>query len=130
MGNPRINIIDRNAGAPVVRYRSTVDEQYVPYILPQEHGNKTDVRWLGLENGDLTVRLIADSKFEFSARCFSSEDLFAVTHTCNLLLRKETILSINVIQRGVGTGSCGPQTLEKYCINPGEYNLKYIITID
>ena len=31
-------------------YESTVADQYVPYIVPQEHGHKTDVRWLRLTN--------------------------------------------------------------------------------
>ncbi|MCP4756992.1 MAG: DUF4981 domain-containing protein, partial [Proteobacteria bacterium] len=45
---PHENYCDRNAGVAVGRYSSTVDEQYVPYILPQENGNKTETRWLVL----------------------------------------------------------------------------------
>jgi len=39
---------DRKEGAQVGVYRGTVDEQYEPYIVPQENGNKTDVRWVSL----------------------------------------------------------------------------------
>ncbi len=42
---PQESYIDRKAGVPVGLYQGTVDEQYVPYIMPQENGNKTDVRW-------------------------------------------------------------------------------------
>ncbi|MCK5528319.1 MAG: DUF4981 domain-containing protein [Kiritimatiellae bacterium] len=125
---PHENHIDRNEGAPVGRYSSTVDAQYVPYILPQEHGNKSDVRWLELSSKKLSVSFVADSRFEFSARHLSSDDLFAAYHTCDLIPRKETILSIDCIQRGVGTGSCGPQTLEKYCVAAGEYDFRYTIS--
>ena len=124
---PHENYIDRNVGAPVGRYSSTVDAQYVPYILPQEHGNKSDVRWLELSNKELSVRFVSDSQFEFSAQHLSSDDLFAAYHTCDLVPRKETILSIDCIQRGVGTGSCGPQTLDKYCVAAGEYDFSYKI---
>ncbi|MBD3244057.1 MAG: DUF4981 domain-containing protein, partial [Chitinivibrionales bacterium] len=38
---PHESYWDRKCGAAVGRYRSTVDEQFVPYILPQENGNHT-----------------------------------------------------------------------------------------
>ena len=47
---PHESYVDRKAGAAVGLYSGTVDEQYVPYVMPQENGNKTDVRWLSLEN--------------------------------------------------------------------------------
>ena len=47
---PHENYTDRNVGARYGRFQSTVTEQYVPYILPQENGNKTGVRWLTLSN--------------------------------------------------------------------------------
>jgi len=42
---------DRTAGYPVGRYRSTVTDQYVPYVLPQEHGGHADTRWVALGRG-------------------------------------------------------------------------------
>jgi len=38
------------AAAMIGRYTSIVADQYVPYVMPQEHGHKTDVRWLALTN--------------------------------------------------------------------------------
>ena len=45
---PWENYADRKVSAMVGIYRSIVADQYVPYIMPQEHGHKTDVRWLAL----------------------------------------------------------------------------------
>jgi hypothetical protein len=44
---------DRTAGYPVGRYRSTVTDQYVPYVLPQEHGGHADTRWVVLGRGEV-----------------------------------------------------------------------------
>ncbi len=51
---PFENYSDRKTAADVGLYESTVDDQYVPYIRPQENGYKTDTRWLALtdENGN------------------------------------------------------------------------------
>lgn len=126
---PHENYIDRNAGAPVGHYRGSVDAQFVPYILPQENGNKTEVRWMSLDNGSIGLRIIGDTHFEFSVRHFTSADLFSSYHTNELADRKraETVLCIDHRQRGVGTGSCGPQTLPKYCVDPGTYSFAYAI---
>ncbi len=45
---PWENYSDRKAAAMVGVYHSTVTHEYVPYIMPQEYGHKTDVRWLRL----------------------------------------------------------------------------------
>ena len=42
---------DRKRGGLVGRWRSTVTDQYVPYIRPQENGGHADVRWLALTDG-------------------------------------------------------------------------------
>ena len=124
---PHENHIDRNAGAPVGLYKGSVGAQFVPYIMPQENGNKTDVRWFDLSDGKTKITFLADGRFEFSARHFTSEDLFKALHTSELKARKETVVSIDCIQRGVGTGSCGPQTRENYHVNPGTYSFKYTL---
>ncbi|CEM02680.1 unnamed protein product [Vitrella brassicaformis CCMP3155] len=45
---PHENYSDRKSSAFEGVYRSTVDEQYVPYVKPSEHGGKCDVQWAAL----------------------------------------------------------------------------------
>ena len=107
-------------------HESTVTEQYVPYVMPQEHGNHTDVRRLSLTNGSgaaLWVR--AQGPLEFSASHFTAHDLYAAKHTYDLTPRAETFLSLDWHQRGLGTASCGPDTLPQYRIGPGTYRFGY-----
>lgn len=128
LGRASESYIDRKAGYPVGLYKETVSEQYVPYILPQEHGNKEDLRWIALsgDNGGMMVK--ADKKLlSGSTSHFSNEQLFASFHTYELTPSKETYLYIDMIQRGLGTASCGPDTLDQYKIFPGEYNYSYTI---
>jgi beta-galactosidase len=49
---PQENYSDRNTAAFMGIWSSKVDDQYYPYIRPQETGNKTDVRWATLTNAD------------------------------------------------------------------------------
>ena len=42
---PHENYVDRKESAAVGRWQGTVSEQHVPYVRPQENGNKCDVRW-------------------------------------------------------------------------------------
>jgi beta-galactosidase len=128
---PQENHIDRRAGYPVGLYEGTVADQYVPYIMPQENGSKCDVRWFELSDGRHVLRFVAEPLFEFSAHHFTAEDLFACRHTNELAdrLRPQTVVSIDLRQRGVGTGSCGPQTREPYCIPPGRYEWSFLVQI-
>ena len=129
---PQENYVDRNAGTKIGRYISSVDDQYFPYILPQENGNKTDVRWFSLSNGDHTITFTAEDTFEFSVGHYTADDLFSSYHTNELIDKKrsETVVTIDHKQRGLGTGSCGPATLEKYCVEPGVYRFRYSIKVE
>jgi beta-galactosidase len=42
---PFENYVDRNTASFIGLFRQTVEEQFYPYIRPQETGTKTDVRW-------------------------------------------------------------------------------------
>ncbi len=128
---PNENYVDRKAGNFIARFHSTVNDEYVPYVMPQEHGSKTDVRWLALENGEIGVRFeCVGSTFgwmEASASHFTPLDLFAAKHTFDLKPRKDTFVNLDVRQRGLGTHSCGPDALECYRIPSGEYLLDFVI---
>jgi beta-galactosidase len=125
---PWENYRDRNRSALMDLYTSTVSEQYVPYILPQEHGNHTDVRWLSLENEEEGMLVTADGSMEFTASHYTASDLDAARHTYDLHPREEVILSLDYRQRGLGTASCGPDTLDRYKIGPGKYRFGYALS--
>jgi beta-galactosidase len=123
---PHESYCDRKAGAPVGRYRSTVTDQYVPYILPQEHGNKVDVRWLALRHTDGNGLLFQGRRpLSCNATHYPAADLITAYHTCDLSPRAETFLYLDWMQRGLGTASCGPDTLEQYRIGSGEFAFDY-----
>lgn len=127
---PHENYIDRNAGCPVGRYQSTVRDQLTPYILPQECGNHTETRWLSLSNEANEIRIGSATPFEFSALHYTAADLFGSFHTNELKPRAATCISLDLKQRGIGSGSCGPQTLEAYCIAPGTYKFSFTLRVN
>jgi beta-galactosidase len=123
---PFENYADRKRSALVDLHAGTVAGQYVPYIMPQEHGNHVEVRWLTLTNGrGATFRVQAEGPLEFSASHFTAQDLYAAKHTYDLKPRPETILNLDFRQRGLGTQSCGPDALPAYKIEPGTYQWNY-----
>jgi beta-galactosidase len=125
---PWENYSDRKASALVGLYGGTVSEQYVPYIMPQEHGHKTDVRWLRLSGEDGSGLLVkGQPTLEFNASHYGDNDLYACRHTNELKPRAEVVLNLDAAMRGLGTASCGPDTLEQYRLMEKEYRFSYIL---
>jgi beta-galactosidase len=115
---PDENYCDINKHAFMGRYKSRVSDQYFPYIKPQEHGNHGNVKWAAVYDALGRGLLIkAGSHFEFNASHYTSEDLTKATHTNELKARGETIVRIDYKNGGMGSGSCGPYTFEKYLLN-------------
>jgi beta-galactosidase len=124
---PFENYSDRKRAALVDLYESTVTDQYVPYIMPQEHGNHTEVRWLSLGGENVRLLVAAAGPMEFSASHYTAQDIDSAYHTFDLHPRSEVILNLDYRQRGLGTESCGPGTLEQYKIKPGRYAWSYTL---
>lgn len=127
---PWENYSDRKRSALVGQYAGTVTRQYVPYIVPQEHGNKCDVRWIELHDGHGAGLRFASvgRRFEASASHFTAADLYAAKHTTDLEPRPEVHLNLDYAQRGLGTASCGPDTLPQYRIPAGKYRFAFSVT--
>jgi len=117
---PDENYPDMNHHVCMGRYKSSVSEQYFPYIRPQEHGNHGNVKWAAVYDvfgrGLLFKAGAYDTAdaFDFSASHYTAEDLTKAAHTNELHPRKETTVRIDYKNGGIGSGSCGPYTFEKY----------------
>ncbi|WFB36152.1 hypothetical protein P3T73_00030 [Kiritimatiellota bacterium B12222] len=77
------------------------------------------------------MRFESEELFQFSARHHTDDELFSSFHVNELVdkRREETVLHIDHLHRGSGNGSCGPQTLTEYCVEPGHYEFDYWIDI-
>lgn len=129
---PQENYCDRKEGYPVGVYKSKVEEQHVPYIMPQENGNKTDVRWATFTdeygNGLMFSGL---PLFETTVHNYTIDDLSNARHTHELQRRDFITVTIDKTQSGLGGASCGPDTLEKYRIKsePMEFAVRMKPTV-
>ncbi|MAS35545.1 MAG: beta-galactosidase subunit alpha [Anaerolineaceae bacterium] len=119
---PHETYSDRKLGARIGFYSGTVEDQYVPYIVPQENGNKTDVRWVKLTNEagvGLMVRGVPT--LNFSAHYYTAHDLDAALHTHELKPRDHITFNVDMAQSGLGSASCGPGTLTPYLLEARRY---------
>lgn len=125
---PLENYIDRVCAAWPGRFHTTVDDMYVPYIMPQENGNRTGVDFAAFRPASGPGLLVAaPGRMEFSALRYSVDQLWRARHTCDLTPESVITLNVDLVQRGVGTGSCGPDTLSAYRIAPGRYRFAILL---
>jgi len=129
---PFENYADRKTAADLGVWENTVAGEYVDYVMPQEHGHHTDVRWLELSapasvRRPATLRVEAVGALEFNASHFTAEDLYAARHTTDLKARPETILYLDAAQRGLGTASCGPDALQPYRLAAGRHAFGFVL---
>jgi len=130
---PQENYIDRRYGADVGIYEMTVEEMNEPYIMPQETGNRTDVRWMMLYNGknpkqNLIIK--ADSLLSMSVWPWTQENLNNAKHTNELVNPGYLTLNIDLIQMGVGGNTSWDYLaapLEKYQIPAKDYKYTFEI---
>ena len=130
---PFENYQDRNYASSIGHYKSSVSDQYVPYIAPEENGNKTDTRWLVLKDKEGYGLMIAGSPLlSFSALHYSQDDLDREErdgyHTIDLEKKEEIFLNIDLEQMGVGgDNSWGARTHAEYTIKAETKEFWYVL---
>ncbi len=120
---------DRKASGLIDEYTMKVEEMHFDYIVPQENGNRSDVRWVRLADKNKKSLLIrSESSFNFSARNYSDNALEKAKHINELKTEDYTYLNIDYLQNGLGTATCGPGYLDKYIVypKPFEFRLSFI----
>lgn len=140
---PWENYCDRNSSAMVGHYIQTVNEQYhYGYVRPQESGNKTELKWFKITNGNGTgLEITSDKKFSASALPFYRKDMDVSligrqAHSLELLAKAHTLdrsngttfVNFDLAQMGLGgINSWGALPLEKYRLNAAEREFHFIL---
>ena len=110
--------------AKIGRYSSSAENEYVNYIMPQEHGNHTKTKMLTMDCG---LEFIGDLEFEFNVSQYTSESLTEAMHINELHKNNKTNVRIDYKVSGIGSNSCGPQLMEKYWLGKGEIAFSFFI---
>ncbi|OAS14340.1 glycoside hydrolase family 2 TIM barrel-domain containing protein [Paenibacillus oryzisoli] len=113
---------DRKSSGKLGMYEGTVDEQFVPYIMPQESGSKADVRWATVTDVDGFGLHIAGAGIplgQVGASRYSTKDLSEAKHHSDLIQLGEVEINADWRQSGIGNHSCGyAPTLPSYLLAP------------
>ena len=111
---------DRKESAHVGLYHSTVTDQLDKFVLPQEMGNKEEVRWMALHDGNREgLIFVAPSQMAASAAHWKAESNYTnrnnrKKHPYEMVLTANTVVSIDAANRALGNASCGPDVLPQY----------------
>ncbi|KAF2015829.1 glycoside hydrolase family 2 protein [Aaosphaeria arxii CBS 175.79] len=128
---------DSKLSQPIGSYSvSSVDDLRVDYEVPQESSNRTDTQWLKLQNGDSSLFVqFTDAKgeqtkpFDFQATHYRTKDVADAKHPYELkkLKREEVVLRLDFEHHGLGSGSCGPRTLDEYSLLTKDFEFNILL---
>ncbi|HMS53894.1 MAG TPA: glycoside hydrolase family 2 TIM barrel-domain containing protein, partial [Fimbriimonadaceae bacterium] len=132
---PRESYPDRKVAMDVGLYRGTVTQQFEEYLRPQENGNKEEVRWATLTDGQGSgLQFLADGPLAMTVSHFTPQDLDDSRHENGeprkrtpLVPRKEIIVCLDYAQMGLGGASCGPECLPKYQVQGKVTQFRYAL---
>jgi beta-galactosidase len=129
---PYENYIDRKYGSDVGLYNQNISNFMEPYVVPQENGNRTDVRWMYLYHPSSKdgLLIVADSLLSMSAWPYTEENISKAKHTTDLKPAGFITLNIDLIQMGVGGNDSWSDVaapLEQYQVKAQNYHYSFYL---
>lgn len=131
---PIENYSDRKDCMRIGVYTDDADNQYFPYIRPQESGTKSDIRWWKQTDATgLGLQVKSCTPFYASAIHFDTEELDdgddkEQRHSFDLKKSKFTNLFLDAAHMGVGgENSWGAWPLEKYRVHYGNKTFNFVL---
>jgi len=128
---PQENYLDKRSGMDVGIYKLPITAFIEPYVYPQENGNRTDVRWMSLEDKQRNgISVVADSLLSMSAWPYTEQALVTAKHHHLLKEAGYITLNIDLIQMGVGgndSWSEVSQPLPQYQVPAKDYRYSFYL---
>lgn len=131
---PMENYSDRNNSTLIGRYKQSVEEQFFPYIRPQETGTKTDIRWWRVINqAGYGLEFRSDAPFSASSLNYSIDSLDDGVekdqrHSPQVVKAKYTNVCIDKVQMGLAcVNSWGKLPLPEYQVPYQDYEFNFVI---
>ena len=115
---PNENYVDRREGARLGIFKTTAKENVSRYLVPQECGNRTGVRWAEVTDHRGRGLRFTSGAMEFSALPYTPHELENAMHDYELPPIHYTVIRANLQQMGVGgDDSWGARTHDEHLID-------------
>lgn len=119
---------DRKSAAFIGIWEGKVENQYFDYIMPQENGNKTDVRWVEIWSENNSVRFSGRPHIHFNIQNYSDASLNESKKSRVLKRGDKTYVHIDYKQIGLGgDDSWSPRVHKEYLLDGSEYSFSFIL---
>ena len=123
---PYENYPDRKTGYKINVYNTTVKEEYQPYLIPQDHGLKTETRWVVFENENGNgLKFSGDALFNYSAQQFDADNLTRALYPFQLMPFDGITFNFDYQTSGVGCTSFS--VINQYRVLPAKHTAKVFI---
>ena len=124
---PYESYVDKRAASRIDLHRTTVTDNFVNYIKPQENGAHYGCRFADVSFADGMGIYVSGQGFSLSASHYTPEALTAAAHSFELKPSKETTVIIDYKNAGIGSASCGPTLLPEYRVAEKEIFFRFCI---
>ncbi len=126
---PEENYCDRNRGAKLGIFKTTTTDAIESYLVPQETGNRTDVRWAKVvDRKGRGLLFEAPDTMNFSALPYTPDELEAARHPYELPRVFKTIVRCSLVQMGIaGDDTWGAKTHPEFLL-PNDKKLSFVMS--
>jgi beta-galactosidase len=124
---PFENYQDRKESAHAGIYSGSVEDQHFEYIMPQENGNKSDVRWIRIsDKAETGLKIIGKPLMEVNVQDYSQQALNNSKTSHSLVRGDQTYVNVDLKQMGLGgDDSWSPRVHEKYQLKDMIYHFGF-----
>ncbi len=128
---PFENYIDKRVAADAGFYSMYIDKFMESYAVPQESGNRTDIRFMNFQDYKHNGFFVeADSLLSMNASIYTDENIQNARHTNKLVDAGYIKVDIDLIQMGVGGNDSWSDVaapLEQYQIKAKDYRYSFYL---
>jgi len=127
---PGESYVDKNVSTHVDLFKTTVTDNFEPYVRPQENSSHVDTRFAKVysRSGHGLMFAFENPKGgSVNAQHYSSRQLSETAHDYELVPDEKTFVSVDYMMSGVGSNSCGPQLDPKYRLKHESFSYTFYV---
>ena len=116
---------DRQSAGVAGTYKRPASSMFFKYDRPQESGNRSGVRWVSVEDGQIGFYVdLLDTNFNFSIYPYSDRQLTDASHADALKEQDFWTFNVDYRQAAVGSALAGTEVSDKYLLDAKKYRFR------